>query len=116
MKHRKERLKIKINSLSDQKQPNTEPLTHTQFKSYKERGTEKNVNSSQILPKLVNARQGTTDWFKIEKRLCQGCVLSPCLFNMQSTSCEMLGWMKPKLESRFLGEISITSDTQMIPL
>lgn len=33
MKHRKERLKIKINSLSDQKQPNTEPLTHTQFKS-----------------------------------------------------------------------------------
>ena len=46
MKHRKERLKRKINSLSDQKQPNTEPLTHTQFKSYKERGTEKNVNSS----------------------------------------------------------------------
>ena len=28
---------------------------------------------------------------------------------MQSTSCEMLGWMKHKLESRFLGEISITS-------
>ena len=32
---------------------------------------------------------------------------------MQSTSCEMLGWMKHKLESRFLGEISITSDMQM---
>ena len=32
---------------------------------------------------------------------------------MQSTSCEMLGWMKHKLESRFLGEISITSDLQM---
>ena len=29
---------------------------------------------------------------------------------MQSTSCEMPGWMKHKLESRFLGEISITSD------
>ena len=29
---------------------------------------------------------------------------------MQSTPCEMLGWMKHKLESRFLGEISITSD------
>ena len=29
---------------------------------------------------------------------------------MQSTSCEMLGWMKHKLESRVLGEISITSD------
>ena len=34
---------------------------------------------------------------------------------MQSTSCEMLGWMKHKLESRFLGEISVISDTQMTP-
>ena len=30
---------------------------------------------------------------------------------MQSTSCEMPGWMKHKLESRLLGEISITDDT-----
>ena len=34
---------------------------------------------------------------------------------MQSTSCEMLGWMTHKLESRLLGEISITSVMQMIP-
>ena len=34
---------------------------------------------------------------------------------MQSTSCEMLGWMKHKLESRLQVEISITSDTQMTP-
>ena len=34
---------------------------------------------------------------------------------MQSTSCEMLVWMKHKLESRLPGEISITSDTQMTP-
>ena len=34
---------------------------------------------------------------------------------MQGTSCEMLGWMKHKLESRLLGEISITSDMQMTP-
>ena len=33
---------------------------------------------------------------------------------MQSTSCEMLDWMNHKLESRFLGEISITSDMQMM--
>ena len=32
---------------------------------------------------------------------------------MQSTSCEMLGWMKHKLGSRLPGEISITSETQM---
>ena len=35
---------------------------------------------------------------------------------MWNTSCEMPGWMKHKLESRFLGEISITSDMQMAPL
>ena len=36
---------------------------------------------------------------------------------MQTTSCEMLGWMKHKLVSRLLGEISITSDMQMtLPL
>ena len=34
---------------------------------------------------------------------------------IQSTSCEMLGWIKHKLESRLRGEISITSDMQMIP-
>ena len=35
---------------------------------------------------------------------------------MQSTSCKMLGWMKPELESRLPGEISITSEMQMTPL
>ena len=34
---------------------------------------------------------------------------------MQSTSCEMSGWMKHKLKLRLLGEISITSDVQMTP-
>ena len=34
---------------------------------------------------------------------------------MHSTSCEMPGWMKHKLESRLLGEISMTSDMQMTP-
>ena len=33
---------------------------------------------------------------------------------MQSTSFEMSGWMKHKLESRFLGEISITTDIQTL--
>ena len=34
---------------------------------------------------------------------------------MQSTSCEMLGWMRHKMESRFLGEMSVTSDMQITP-
>ena len=37
------------------------------------------------------------------------------LTSMQSTSWETLGWVKHKLESRLLGEISITSNTQMTP-
>ena len=35
---------------------------------------------------------------------------------MQSTLCEMPGWINHNLESRFLGEISITSDMEMLPL
>ena len=29
----------------------------------------------------VRTRHGTTDWFQIRKGVCQGCILSPCLFN-----------------------------------
>ena len=41
---------------------------------------------------------------------------SAYLTSMQSTSCEMMGWMKHKLESRLPREISTASDMQMIPL
>ena len=63
-----------------------------------------------------NTGHGTTDWLQIGNEVCQGCILSPCfLTSMQRTSCEILDWMKHKLESRLLGEISITSDMQMTP-
>ena len=47
----------------------------------------------------------------------QGCMLSPCLYNLYAeyVSSEMLGWKNHKLESRLQGEVSTTSDTQMIP-
>ena len=48
----------------------------------------------------VKTRYGTTNWH---------------LTYMQSTPCEMPGWMKHNLESRLPGEISTTSDMQMIP-
>ena len=38
-----------------------------------------------------------------------------CLTYMWSTSCEMPGWMKHKLESRLPGEMSTTSDMEMTP-
>ena len=59
---------------------------------------------------------GKMDYFQIGKGVHQGCILSPVyLTGMQNTSCKMLGWMKNKLESRMLGEISVTSDMQMTP-
>ena len=64
----------------------------------------------------VRTGHGTTDWFQIRRGVGQGCILSPCLFNLYAeTSCEMPGWLKHKLELRLPGEISVTSDTQMIP-
>ena len=59
---------------------------------------------------------GTTDWFQIGKRICQSCILSPCLFNLYAEYImRNAGLKKHKLESRLLGEISITSDMQMTP-
>ena len=64
----------------------------------------------------VRTWYGTMDWFQIKKGVHQGCILSPAyLTYMQSTSSEMPGWMKHKLESILLGEISITSDMEMTP-
>ena len=63
----------------------------------------------------VRTGHGTTDWFQTGKGVHQDCILSPCLVYMQSTSWEMLGWRKHRLESRLPGEISITSDMHMTP-
>ena len=60
----------------------------------------------------VRTGHGTTDWFQIGKGVCQGWILSPCVFNlyaeyiMRNTGLE---------ESRLQGEILITSDVQMTP-
>ena len=64
----------------------------------------------------VRTGHGTTDWFQVGKGVCQGCILSPCLFNFyEECICDTLGWRKHKLESRLPGEISMTSDMQMTP-
>ena len=52
----------------------------------------------------VGTVHGTTDWLQIGKGVRQG-----CLFNLYAEYImRMLFWMKPKLESRLPGEISIT--------
>ena len=64
----------------------------------------------------VKTRHGKTDQFHIGKGVMKAIYCHPAyLTYMQSTSCKMPGWMKHKLESRLLGKISTTSDTQMTP-
>ena len=63
----------------------------------------------------VKTRYGTMKWFKFGKGGCQGCILSPCLFNLYAG---YIMW-NPRLdesqaEIKILGEISITLDMQVI--
>ena len=64
----------------------------------------------------VRTEHGITDWFQTGKGVYQGCILSPCLFNLYAEYIiQNAGLMKHKLKSRLLGDISITSDMQMTP-
>ena len=64
----------------------------------------------------VRAGHGTTEWFQIGTGVHQGCILSPCLFNLYAEYLmRNAGLDEAKLESRLPGEISVTSDTQMMP-
>ena len=65
---------------------------------------------------IVGTGHGTTAWFQIRKGVRQGCVLLPCLFNLHAVYImRNAGLEEAQLESRLLGEISITSDMQMSP-
>ena len=62
----------------------------------------------------IRTRHGTWTGSKLGKEYVKAVYChSAYLTYMQSTSYEMLDWMKHKLESRLLGEISMTSDMQM---
>ena len=75
---------------------------------------EKSVCRSRATVRTIH---GTRDWFQIGTRVCQEYVYChpAYLTYIQSTSREMLGWKKQKLESRLPEEISIISDMQMTP-
>ena len=66
----------------------------------------------------VRTGHGTTDWFHIRKAVRQGCILSPCLFNLYAQYImRNAGLEETQAGIRLLGEISITSDMQMtLPL
>ena len=64
----------------------------------------------------VRTGHGKTDWIQIGKEVRQGCILSPCLFNLYAEYImRNAGLEETQLESRLPGEISITSDMQMTP-
>ena len=64
----------------------------------------------------VRTGHGTTDWFQIRKGVHQGCILSPCLFNLHAEYImrnARLG--EEQAVIKIAGEISMTSETQMTP-
>ena len=64
----------------------------------------------------VRTGHGTTDCVQIGKGVCQGWILSPCLFNLYAEYImRNTGLEDDKLESRLPGEITITSVMQMTP-
>ena len=64
----------------------------------------------------VRTGHGTTDWLQIGKGVHQGCILSPCLFNLYAEYImRNAGLEEAQLESRLSREISVTSDPQMTP-
>ena len=62
----------------------------------------------------VRTGPGTTDWFQIGKGVHQGCILSPCLFNLYAEYImRNAGMDEAQAGIKIPGEISITSDMQM---
>ena len=66
----------------------------------------------------VRSGHGTTDWFQIGKGVCQGCILSPWLFNLYAEYIMRNAGLQEAqagIKIKMLGEISIISDMQMTP-
>ena len=64
----------------------------------------------------VRTGHGTTDWFQIGKGVCQGCIWSPCLFNLYAEYImKNAGLEEAQAGIKIAGEISMTSDMQMTP-
>ena len=66
----------------------------------------------------IRTGRGTTDWFQIGKGVCPGCILSSWLFNLYAEYImrnARLDEAQAEIPEKLPGEISITSDMQMIP-
>ena len=64
----------------------------------------------------VRTGHETTDWFQIRKGEHQGCIMSPCLFNLYAEYImRNAGLVEAQIGSRLLGEIATVSDMQITP-
>ena len=64
----------------------------------------------------ARTRHGTTDWFQIGKRVCQGCILSSCLFNLYAVYImQNAGLNETQAGINIVRRISVTSHMQMTP-
>ena len=69
----------------------------------------RNLHASQEA--TVRTEHGTTDWFQIGKAVCQGCILSFCLFNFYAEYIMRNAELdEAQAEIKIIGEISVTSD------
>ena len=74
----------------------------------------RNLYAGQEAP--VRTRHGTTHWFQIGKGVYQGCILSPCLFNLYAEYImQNAGLDESQAGIKIVGGISITSGMQMTP-
>ena len=67
----------------------------------------------------VRTGHGTTDWFQITKEICQGCILSPCLFNLHAVYIMRNTGLEEthagiKIAGRNLNNLRYTHDTTLI--
>ena len=67
----------------------------------------------------VRTGHGTTDWFQIEKGECQGCVFSPCLFNLYAGYIMRNAWLDEaqagiKIAERYINNIRYADGTTLM--
>ena len=76
----------------------------------------RNLYASQA---TVRTGHGTTDWFQIEKGVCQGCILSRCLFNFYAEYIMINAWLDEaqaefKIAGRNINNLRYAEDTTLM--
>ena len=67
----------------------------------------------------VRTGHGTTDWFQTGKEVCEGCILSPCLFNLYAEYIMQIAWLDEaqtgiKIARRNINDLKYADDTTLM--